>query len=34
MGMFDEYFMDLHQNAEGLEWKEIHSCPELMECIQ
>ena len=34
MGMSDEYFMDLHQNAEGREWKEIHSCPELMECIQ
>ena len=34
MGAFDEYFLDIQKKEKGKEWQEIHSCPELMECIQ
>ncbi len=35
MSAFADYFIDNHElNGDCSPWQEIHSCPELMECIQ
>jgi len=34
MSAFTDYFLDIQKKGQGKKWEEIHSCPELMECIQ